>query len=213
MAATQRFDEIITSEDRLREIIGPAMPAIDSKVLDYIHPLYAKFVAASPYLILGSFARSGGVSLSPKGDAPGFVRILDDKTLLIPERTGNRRVDTLKNLLESETKDVGIIFLIPGHPDTLRVTGKAQIVLDEKLQTEMASHDRAPLLLISVTVETIFMHCAKSILRSRLWSPDAWPSLDDVPRLSKAYIEINALEKSREHVIFDQIKKDESELF
>ncbi|MDN3720797.1 pyridoxamine 5'-phosphate oxidase family protein [Roseibium salinum] len=130
----------------------------------------------------------------PRGDAPGFVTVLDDKTLAIPERLGNNRVDTFECLLEDPR--VGLLFMIPGNGDTLRMSGRAKIVQDAVLQGKLAVKGRPPALVLVVNVEEAFLHCAKSIARSRLWQPEFWPPLDDVPSLAQAMVAHGKLSSS-----------------
>ena len=130
--AEPRFGEVITSELELRKIVGPANRWFTSKILDRLDRHCRRFIAASPFVVVGSTNPFGMVDLSPKGDRAGFVRSLDDTTLAIPDRPGNRRVDTFHNVLQKP--GVGLIFFVPGHRETLRVTGRALIVRDHNIR-------------------------------------------------------------------------------
>jgi uncharacterized protein len=134
------------------------------------------------------------MDLSPKGDPAGFVAVLDAHTLAIPDRLGNHRVDTFENLLVHS--EVGLIFMIPGVGDTLRVSGRGRIVRDSTLQQRMSVNGKAPQLALVVTVEEAFMHCPKCIRRSSLWKKDRWPDTSDVPSLAEAMVAHGALTKS-----------------
>jgi uncharacterized protein len=136
----------------------------------------------------------GRLDLSPKGDPPGFVAVLDRKTLAIPDRLGNNRLDTFENLLIHA--DIGLFFMIPGNGDTLRVSGKGHIVRDGALQDMLAVNGKAPNLVLVVTVEEAFMHCPKCMVRSRLWKQDLWPDRTNVPTLAEAMVAHGALSES-----------------
>jgi uncharacterized protein len=132
-------------------------------------------------VVVATTGRTGHLDLSPKGDPPGFVRVLDEQTLALPDRAGNRRVDSLRNILENPS--VGLIFLVPGEGETLRVGGKAAVVRDRGLRESMALNDRVPELALVITVERVFFHCGKCIVRSKLWEnhrsePPAPPRLN-----------------------------------
>jgi hypothetical protein len=166
-ALDQRFSEAITTELDLRKIIGPANRWFTSKILDRLDRQCQDFIAASPFVVVGSTDPSGFVDLSPKGDRAGFVRFLDDTTLAIPDRRGNRRADTFHNVLRNP--GVGLIFLVPGQRETLRVTGRAIIVRDKNIRRAMVENGRIPDLAMIVGVEKAFFHCGKCVTRSALW--------------------------------------------
>jgi PPOX class probable FMN-dependent enzyme len=166
--AGQRFGEVITTEQELRRIVGPANRWFTSKMLDRLDRRCQDFIAASPLVVVGSSDPLGMVDLSPKGDHAGFVRCLDAATLAIPDRRGNRRVDTFHNVLH--TPGVGLIFFVPGQRETLRVAGRATIVRDQELRNAMTDNGRLPELAMIVDVERAFFHCGKCITRSNLWS-------------------------------------------
>jgi uncharacterized protein len=163
----QRFGEVITTESELRNIVGPANRWFTSKILDRLDRRCQDFVAASPFVVVGSVDPSGFVDLSPKGDRAGFVKCLDDLTLAIPDRRGNGRVDTFHNVLQHP--GVGLIFVVPGRRETLRVTGRAIIVRDQHIRGAMADRGRTPDLATIVGVEKAFFHCGRCITRSGLW--------------------------------------------
>ena len=179
-----QFDEVITTRPRLRELSKQPSQRASNKIIDHVDDICRRFIAACPFVIVASRGADGRMELSPKGDPPGFVAVLDEKTLAIPDRPGNHRLDTFENLLTHP--DVGLLFLIPGNGDTLRVSGKGQIVRDSSLQGRLAVNGKDPNLVLVVTVEEAFMHCPKCIVRSRLWSPEHWPDRSNVPSLAEA---------------------------
>ena len=135
-----------------------------SKVIDRIDEMCARFIAASPFVVVASTDAGGAVDLSPKGDPPGFVRVLSPRLLAIPDRPGNNRADTMENLLQDDR--IGLIFLVPGRRETLRVSGRGRIVRDAGLNARMAHKGREPDLALVVEVERAFFHCAKCMIRS-----------------------------------------------
>jgi len=167
-----RFDEVITTAQELRKIVGPANRWFTSKILTKLDRHCRDFIAASPFVVVGSTDPLGMVDLSPKGDRAGFVRCLDDSTLAIPDRRGNGRVDTFHNVLENP--GVGLVFLVPGRRETLRVAGRAMIVRDFDIRNAMAEGGRVPELALVVAVEKAFFHCGKCITRSNLWNIEAY---------------------------------------
>ncbi|MEJ8574301.1 MSMEG_1061 family FMN-dependent PPOX-type flavoprotein [Microbaculum marinum] len=191
---TDGFDEIITSRERLRQIIAAPSHRVTDKVIDHVDDVCRRFIAASPFVVIATRGPDGLMDLSPKGDPAGFVHVRDDRTLVVPDRLGNRRIDSFENLLVDPA--VGLIFMIPGYSYTLRVSGRGRIVLDAALQERLAVKGRVPQLLLAVTVEEAFMHCAKSMARSRIWEPAGWPDLADVPSLSEAMVAHGRLSES-----------------
>jgi PPOX class probable FMN-dependent enzyme len=181
-----RYEEVIATRERLREMRKQPSQRARNKVIDHIDDICRRFIAASPFVMVGSRGADGRLDLSPKGDPAGFVAVLDEKTLAIPDRLGNNRLDTFENLLAHP--DVGLLFMIPGNGDTLRVSGKSKIVRDAALQARLAVSGKAPNLILIVTVEEAFMHCPKCIARSRLWSPEHWPDRTNVPSLAEAIV-------------------------
>jgi PPOX class probable FMN-dependent enzyme len=181
-----QFDEVITTRLRLRELSKQPSQRASNKIIDHVDDICRRFIAACPFVVVASRGTDGRMELSPKGDPPGFVAVLDEKTLAIPDRPGNHRLDTFENLLTHP--DVGLLFLIPGNGDTLRVSGKGTIVRDSSLQGRLAVNGKDPNLVLIVTVEEAFMHCPKCIVRSRLWSPEDWPDRSNVPSLAEAIV-------------------------
>jgi len=177
------FKDLVTSERELRAMLGqPSERAIlkEQAVLDE-HS--RAFIARSPFLLLATSNADGQCDVSPKGDVPGFVHVLDDKHLVVPDRPGNKRFDGMKNLLENP--HVGLIFLVPGREETLRVNGRACIVRDAELLERMAVNGKRPALGIGVEVEECFLHCAKAFRRSGLWQKESWAEPETLPSMGR----------------------------
>lgn len=190
----------ITTEARLREIYGAPSPRAAAKQIDRIDRHCRAFIAASPFALI---ATSDGIRLdvSPKGDRPGFVSIEDDRHLLIPDWPGNSRIDGLRNILAHP--NVGMIFLIPSVRETLRVNGTATIHDDPASLAACAWQGRLPLTVTRLAVEEVFLHCAKALLRSRLWQPGTWPAARPVPPMG---------EMIRDHAVMEAAAETEAEM-
>jgi hypothetical protein len=166
MTDTLVRDHVVTSIQELEHLYGvPYGPSI-AKETDHITPHYRAFIEAAPFFALASVGPDG-MDCSPRGDAPGFVRIADEKTLLIPDRRGNNRIDTLRNILQDPR--VALLFLIPGCGETIRVNGRAKISVDPTLTQSFLIDGKAPRSVIIVAVDRIYFQCAKAIVRSKLW--------------------------------------------
>jgi len=157
---------LVTSMEALEKIYGEANGPSLAKETDRITPHYRAFIEAAPFFALAS-AGPGGLDCSPRGDAPGFVRVQDEKTLLVPDRRGNNRTDTLRNILADPR--VALLFLIPGCGETIRVSGRAAISVDPALRESFLVEGKAPRSVLIVSVESVFYQCAKAIVRSKLW--------------------------------------------
>jgi PPOX class probable FMN-dependent enzyme len=186
-----RFDEIITTRERLRQVKGAPSPRSAVKDIDRIDDICRRFIEACPFIVIATRSEDGTLSVSPKGDPAGFVTVLDEKTLAIPDRPGNRRLDTFENLLANP--EIGLFFLIPGNGDTLRISGKGYIVRDAELQNKFVADGKVPELVLVVSVENAFMHCPKCVIRSKLWKPEQWPDRSNVPTLAEALVAHAAL--------------------
>jgi uncharacterized protein len=168
----------IRTEQELVDLIGVPMPHVVNKARPALHQLDRQWLAASPFCLIGSADENGTCDVSPKGDPPGqLVHILDDTTIAIAERPGNRRVDGYRNVLANP--HVGLLFLIPGRGDTLRINGRARLVADAPFFDAMVVSGHRPILALVVEITEIFHHCAKAFLRSKLWRPETWQ--DPVP--------------------------------
>ena len=164
----------IESLEALRGVLGEPRPATMKKVLAHLDEQSADFIRASAFAILSTVAADGTVEASPKGDESGFVRIEDERTLLFPERAGNNLAFGLQNILA--TGQVGMIFLKPRTGETLRITGRAEIFDDPDLLARLGTPERPVLLAVRIHIERCFFHCARAILRSKLWDADSWPA-------------------------------------
>jgi uncharacterized protein len=161
----------IATETALREIIGDAHPITVDKEMDRLDKHARHFITLSPFLCLGTTNGDGQADVSPRGDPAGFVKVLDDRTLLIPERPGNQRADSMLNVMTEPV--VGLIFFVPGIEETLRISGRATVLDDADQLADLAVNGKAPKLGVRVEVERVFFHCAKALKRSRLWDPDS----------------------------------------
>ena len=169
----------IRAETELRELIGMPSEVVVSKIVDHLNPLTRRFIEASPFLCVATSAPDGRCDVSPRGDPAGFVRILDDRTLLIPDRPGNRIADTLRNILANP--HVGLVFLIPGVGDSFRVNGRASVIDDTELLAASAIDGRAPRLGILIEIEEAYTQCSKALIRSDLWNPEHHIDRSELP--------------------------------
>ena len=170
--------EEITTDDELTALVGQPIQRVKDKVRTALHELDREWLAASPFCLVATSGADGRCDVSPKGDPAGqLAYVLDDRRIAIAERPGNRRVDGYRNILANP--HVGLIFLIPGRGDTLRINGRARLVREADFFDAMIVQGHRPILALVVEVEEVFHHCAKAFLRSRLWEPDSWH--DPVP--------------------------------
>jgi uncharacterized protein len=169
----------IDSEAALRALIGEPQPVVCAKISARLNPLTRLFIERSPFLCLATSDGHGGCDVSPRGDPAGFVRILDDATLLVPERPGNRIADSLRNILENP--HVGLLFVIPGVSDTFRVNGRATLTTDAALLAPCEVEGKLPKLGILVDIEEAYTQCSKAFLRSQLWDPSTFVERTSLP--------------------------------
>jgi len=166
-------------EARLRETLGEPTELVRKKIADRLNPLTRQFVERSPFVVVATGRPDGGLDVSPRGDPAGFVRILDERTLLLPDRPGNKLADSLTNLLADDR--IALLFLIPGVNDTFRVNGRARIVDDPELLAASAVEGKAPQLGIVVEIEEAYTQCPKALLRSELWNPERHVDRSELP--------------------------------
>lgn len=171
-------DHAITTIDALEALYGTPAEASLAKEVDYLHPHYRAFVEASPFCVLSTVA-DGMAECSPRGDAPGFVQVLDDRTLLLPDRRGNNRIDSLRNILADPR--VGLLFLVPGVGETLRVAGTATISTEPSLIARCTVNGKAPATVLVIAIRSVFFQCARALVRSRLWDPEAQIPRSELP--------------------------------
>ncbi|WP_319453505.1 MULTISPECIES: pyridoxamine 5'-phosphate oxidase family protein [unclassified Mycobacterium] len=176
----------VTTVEELRAIVGQPVAAVANKVKDRLSAAQQDWLSHSPLGFVATTGADGRVDVSPKGDPPGFVHIVDDTTIAIPERPGNKRVDGYLNVLARP--HVGTVFLIPGRGDTLRINGSATIVSDADYFDAMMVDGKRPILALEIAVEEVFFHCAKAFLRSETWKPETWDpgAVPSVAQLAKA---------------------------
>jgi PPOX class probable FMN-dependent enzyme len=179
--------DIIEDIGEIREIYGEPMERAVKKQLPRLEKHSRAFIALSPFLVIASSDANGRVDASPKGDAPGFVRVIDDETLLIPDRLGNNRIDTISNLLDSP--GVGLIFFVPGLRETLRINGTARVTTDPALLEPCTVQGKVPRSGILVTAEEVYFHCGKALIRSDLWNPEKMLKHSDFPSLGRIIAE------------------------
>ena len=169
----------IATVEALRALIGEPRDAVLVKIADRLNDLTRQFIERSPFVCIATTGADGSCDVSPRGDPPGFVRVLDERTLLVPERPGNRIADTLRNVIE--TGRVGLLFVIPGVGDTFRVNGRAFLTDDASLLAPSTVDGRAPRLGILVEIEEAYTQCSKALLRSDLWNPEKHVDRDELP--------------------------------
>ena len=164
--------DAIRTPEALREMIGEPNEVIQAKIMDALDSFAIDYIEHSPFLILSTSDRDGQLDASPKGDAAGFVAIEDDRTIVIPDRPGNKLAFGHLNILSNP--HVALIFMIPGTAETLRINGRAELTRDPVLLERLAARGRPAVLAIRVRIDQCFFHCAKAFLRSNLWKPDKW---------------------------------------
>jgi PPOX class probable FMN-dependent enzyme len=165
-------DTQISSVRELEDLLGTPMPRAVTKERDRLRPTDRDWLALSPFVLVATSDADGNCDVSPKGDPPGFTHVVDDRTLALPERPGNRRADGFHNILANP--HVGLLFLIPGRRETLRINGRARLLTDAPWFDELVVEGHRPLLALVVDIDTIFFHCQKAFMRSNLWKPETW---------------------------------------
>lgn len=205
------FGELIQSLEQMEELrqqLGSPSRLAADKVITALDSYSRDFIAKSPFLVLSTADSEGRCDVSPRGDAPGFVKVLDDKHLFIPERPGNRRMDSIRNILTNP--HVGLLFMVPGLGETFRVNGKAYISRDPELLELTAAGGGTPLLGIGVAMEEGFLHCAKAFKRSGLWQPESWLQEEERPsaaRMLAAHVSAKAAAAVTEEEVSKQLQE------
>jgi uncharacterized protein len=179
----------IREEPELRALLGEPAAIVRAKVANRLNDLTRRFVALSPFVLLATSAPDGTCDVSPRGDPPGFVHVLDERTLLLPDRPGNNLADSLRNVLRNP--HVGLLFLVPGVGDTLRVNGRATLVTDEGLLASCAVEGKVPKLGLRIEVDEVFTHCSKAFLRARLWDPETFVDRSALPSSGEVHRSLN----------------------
>ncbi len=168
----------------VKAILGEDFPSQVAKILDHIDVHCRAWIERCPFVVISSTNAAGAMDVSPKGDPPGFVKVLDKHTLAVPDRIGNHRGDTFMNVLENP--NVGLLFIVPKRREVVRVSGGAQVVKDPELLESMSVNGKLPDLALLVRVREAFFHCGKSMIRSRMWEPDRWGFIDGLPTYDQA---------------------------
>lgn len=179
MPAHRLTAEIIATEEALRGLIGEPAPAVVAKIVDYLTPLTRVLVERAPFVCISTSDEHGNCDVSPRGDPPGFVRILDERTVLVPERPGNKIADSLRNILRNP--HVGLLFIIPGVTDTFRINGRATLTTDAALLAPSAVEGKLPKLGILVDIDEAYTQCSKAFLRSQLWDASRFVDRAELP--------------------------------
>ena len=177
----------LDTDESLRGAYGEAMEIAVTKARPALDKFSREFISRSPFLCIGTSGADGKADVSPRGDPPGFVQILDDNTIFIPDRPGNNRLDTFGNIVENA--NVGLLFIVPGFDDTLRVNGKASIVQDQAILDRCEVNGKVPNAGVLVEVNEAFMHCAKAFKRSKLWDSNVQQDRKEMPSLAKIILE------------------------
>lgn len=177
------FKKVITNPDELSDFFGSPSELVKNKVINYLDSHCLDFISRSPFLVISTSDKYGKCDVSPRGDHPGFIKVIDERRFLIPERPGNKRMDSFYNIISNP--HAGLLFVIPGLEETLRINGKASLIQDEELLADMAVNGRKPLIAIAIEVEECFIHCAKAFKRSEFWQPSSWPPAESLPSAAK----------------------------
>jgi uncharacterized protein len=193
-------EQVVTTDDELQAILGEQFESQVNKCIDHIDEHCRAWIERSPFVVISSASASGAMDVSPKGDPPGFVRVLDPKTLAVPDRPGNHRGDTFRNVLENS--HVGLMFFVPKRREVVRVSGTALVVKDEPLLRSMAVGDKLPTLALLVRVQEAMFHCGKSMIRSHMWEPDHWGPVEGLPTYGRALRDHAGLERPLHEVEF-----------
>ncbi|WP_257008234.1 MSMEG_1061 family FMN-dependent PPOX-type flavoprotein [Bacillus sp. FJAT-45350] len=188
-------ENAITSEVALREIVGTPHELVKNKSISFIDETAKKYISMSPLMFLSTSDADGNCDVSPRGDEPGSIHVLNKEQLVIPDRPGNRRVDSIINIISNP--HVGLIFLIPGLEEVLRINGRAYIIQNNDILSKMSVDSKNPLLGIGVEVEECFIHCPRALKKSMVWDIDKWPNKENIPSMMEifqAHLKINGME-------------------
>ncbi len=187
----------IQDQEVLHEYYGEPNERAAKKQIGKLEKHSRHFISLSPFFVL-STSNSEGTDASPRGDAPGFVAVVDDRTLLVPDRMGNNRVDSMRNIMGNP--NVGMLFLVPGMNETLRINGKARVTTDEKLLKPMSVNGKIPKSALIIEIEEVFMHCAKALMRSHLWDPERHIDRSSFPTLGQVFKDQIGSDKDAEEI-------------
>jgi PPOX class probable FMN-dependent enzyme len=179
--------EVVSTVSEIRDILGEVLYSQDTKCIDHIDRHCRKWIEHSTFVVVSTCNKAGQIDVAPKGDPSGSWKVIDKHTVAIPDRLGNNRADTFANILENPR--VGLMFVVPNRREVVRVSGSALIVKDQELLTSMSIKGKLPKFAIIVRVEEAMFHCGKSMIRSNLWSPEKWGSVDELPTYGEALVD------------------------
>ncbi|WP_209832741.1 MSMEG_1061 family FMN-dependent PPOX-type flavoprotein [Ruegeria sp. HKCCE3926] len=206
-----KFSNLVTSEQELRRISGHPLPQITAKEVSSLDQMCRDFIATSPFCLIASANTDGHLDVSPRGDPPGFVQVLSDTLIAIPDRPGNKRVDTFHNVLKDPR--VSVLFFVPGKMETLRIRGTARICADTRLLETMAIDGHPPKLALLIHVATAFAHCPKCVIRAHLWQPKDWPDSTHLPNMNAMMVKHARINATPEEWFETLRKKGELDLY
>jgi len=189
-----RFTDFVTSAEQLEAVTGAPLPQIVAKEISALDKMCCDFIGKSTFCLIASANPNGHLDISPRGDPEGFVQVISDTLIAIPDRPGNKRVDTFHNVLKDPR--VSMIFFVPGKMETLRLRGAARICADPDLLRGMAVNDHVPKLALLVHVDTVFAHCPKCVIRANLWQPENWPDSSDLPNMNAMMVKHAKISKT-----------------
>ena len=198
MSELPEFNDVVDTDDELSSLYGAPVEAVTNKIIDRLDRHCHDFIARAPFVLVATADEDGNCDVSPKGGAPGFVHVLDDRRIAIPDAPGNRLVYSLRNVFR--TSRAGLLFLIPGLEETLRVNGRACLSRDPDLLEQLAGPGKPPKVAIGVEVEEAFLHCAKAFKRSGLWRPGDWPEIEGLASPAQIWRDHMALELTTQDV-------------
>jgi PPOX class probable FMN-dependent enzyme len=203
-----KAEHVVRTKEEIQAMLGEVSENQANKRIDHLDQHCRTWIERTPFIVISTSSLAGYMDVSPKGDPPGFVKVLDEHTLAIPDRPGNRRADTFLNILENPK--IGLLFVIPRRGETLRVSGTAEIIKDQGVLSTMAIRDKVPTLAILVHIEGAMFHCGKSMIRSSMWNPDGWPSIEGLPTYAKALVD-HARPPQTEEEMQERITRNEVE--
>jgi uncharacterized protein len=192
------FTDVVSSDDELATLYGPPVEAVTNKIIDRLDSHCRDFIARAPFVLVATADEDGNCDVSPKGGSTGFVHVLDDRRLAIPDAPGNKLVYSLRNVVR--TRRAGLLFLIPGLDETLRVNGRACLTRDPELLDRLSGAEKPPRVAIGVEVDEAFLHCAKAFRRSSLWRPDGWPEIEGLASPAQIWRDHMALDLTTQEV-------------
>ena len=191
-----RIDELVDgglrTQAELEEVLGAAHPAILDKARPHLTPLIREYLSLAPFFTLATADADGNCDCSPRGDERSTVLVLDDHTIVLPDRPGNRRADSYRNILANP--HVGLLFFVPGDEEVVRINGRATLSTDPELLEQLSLNGKPAQLAVIVRIDEVFMHCARALLRARLWNPATWPEPDLVPSMRDMHAELVSIE-------------------